>query len=119
MVISYYFNCLSYPLDDDEIWSRISAKRKEILGQSSLRLKSTLPRYMYKVRFDLPGSPAPLRARSDVGSENKGSEETSDECKGRLRSTEQARRKLSTIAKDISNQLNRYFKIRLIVFRVF
>ena len=49
---------LSHPIDDVEIWSRISDKRKEILGQSSLRLKATLPRYMYKVRFDLPGSPA-------------------------------------------------------------
>lgn len=78
-----------HPIDDDEIWSRISAKRKEILGQSSLRLKTTLPRHMYKVRFDLPGSPAPVRAGSDVGNQNQNSEETSDESKERVKSTYQ------------------------------
>ena len=78
----------NHPIDDDEIWSRISSKRKEILGQSSLRLKATLPRYMYKVRFDLPGSPAPVRAGLDVGNaENQ--EETSDDSKERVKSTHQ------------------------------
>lgn len=46
--------------DDDEIWSRISAKRKEILGKSSLWLKCRPPRSVYKVRFDL-GSSFPVR----------------------------------------------------------
>ena len=47
--------------DDDEIWSRISAQRKEILGKSSLWLRSQPPRNLYKVRFDL-GSSVPVRA---------------------------------------------------------
>ena len=54
-------------IDDDEIWSRISAKRKEILGKSSFWLRSRPPRNMYKVRFDL-GAPNPLRA--GIGEEN-------------------------------------------------
>lgn len=53
--------------DDDEIWSRISAKRKEILGKSSFWLRSRPPRNMYKVRFDL-GAPNPVRA--GIGEEN-------------------------------------------------
>ena len=77
------------PIDDEEIWSRISAKRKEILGQSSLRLKYILPRYMYKVRFDLPRLPAPVPAGSDVGNENQDLEETSDGSKGPFKSTDQ------------------------------
>ena len=44
---------------------------------------------MYKVRFDLPGSRTPVSAGSDVGNENKGSEETSDDSKERFKSTEQ------------------------------
>ena len=48
-----------YP-DDDEMWSRISAKRKEILGKSSLWLRSRPPRSVYKVRFDLR-SQVPVR----------------------------------------------------------
>ena len=95
----------SHPIDDDEIWSRISDKRKEILGQSSLRLKATLPRYMYKVRFDLPGSPAPVRAGSDVGNENQDSEETSDDGKERVKSTHQ-------ILQDRINSLQSVLKER-------
>lgn len=47
-------------IDDDELWSRISEKRKERLGNSSLWLKTTPPRSVYKVRFDL-GSKFPVR----------------------------------------------------------
>ena len=102
--LNFHQRILSHPIDDDEIWTRISAKRKEMLGQSSLRLKATLPRHMYKVRFDLPGSPAPVRAGSDVGNENQDWEETSDDNKEGVKST---------------HRHARYFKIGITVFRVF
>ncbi|XP_078353541.1 uncharacterized protein LOC144638210 [Oculina patagonica] len=75
--------------DEDDIWSRISAKRKEILGQSSLRLRTLLPRYMHKVRFDLPGLPAHVRTGSDAGNENESSQDTSEGTKELVKSTDQ------------------------------
>lgn len=63
--------------DDDEIWSRISAKRKEILGKSSCWLRSTPPRNMYKVRFDL-GAPNPVRAGIAEENEVENTEEIPD-----------------------------------------
>ena len=59
---------------------------------------------MYKVRFDLPGSPAPVRAGLDVGNENQDWEETSDDSKEGVKST---------------HRHARYFKIGITVFRVF
>ena len=56
-----YLSSFALLTDDDEIWSRISAKRKEILGKSSFWLRSRPPRHLYKVRFDL-GAPNPVRA---------------------------------------------------------
>ena len=44
---------------------------------------------MYKVKFNLPGSPAPVRAGSDVGNESQDSEDTSDDSKERVKSTHQ------------------------------
>ena len=64
-------------LDDDEMWHRITEKRKEILGRSSLILRSKIPRRMYNVRFDL-GSGAPVRARE------KEHEEYADENSGEV-----------------------------------
>lgn len=104
-ILNFHQRILSHPIDDDEIWSRISAKRKEILGQSSLRLKATLPRHMYKVRFDLPGSPAPVRAGSDVGNENQDSEGTSDDSKEHVKTTHQ-------ILEDRINSLQGFLKER-------
>lgn len=43
---------------------------------------------MYKVRFDLPGLPAPVRAGSDVRNENQNPQETSNESKELVRSTD-------------------------------
>ena len=60
---------------------------------------------MYKVRFDLPGSPAPVRAGSDVGIENQDSEETSDDSKERVKSTHQ-------ILEDRINSLQGFLKER-------
>ena len=55
-------------IDDDELWSRISEKTKERLGNSSLWLKTTPPRSVYKVRFDL-GSKFPVRVGTAEESE--------------------------------------------------
>lgn len=55
-------------IDDDELWSRISKKTKERLGNSSLWLKTTPPRSVYKVRFDL-GSKFPVRVGTAEESE--------------------------------------------------
>ncbi|XP_020631574.1 uncharacterized protein LOC110068531 [Orbicella faveolata] len=60
---------------------------------------------MYKVRFDLPGSPAPVRAGSDVGNENQDSEETSDDSKERFKSTDQ-------ILQDRINSLQGFLRER-------
>ena len=60
---------------------------------------------MYKVRFDLPGSPAPVCAGSDVGNENQDSEETSDDSKERVKSTHQ-------ILEDRINSLQGFLKER-------
>ncbi|PFX31130.1 hypothetical protein AWC38_SpisGene4031 [Stylophora pistillata] len=76
--------------DEDEIWSRISAMRKETLGQSSLVLRSDFPPNMRKVRFDLPDSTFREEAGSDE--ENARAEsgpETSGWVPNNLHSTEQ------------------------------
>ena len=86
---NFNFSSVYIFTDNDEIWSRISAKRKEILGQSSLRLRSLLPRYMYKVRFELPGFPVPERADSGMGSENETSQETTAGAKEIVKSSDQ------------------------------
>ena len=59
---------------------------------------------MYKVRFDLPGSPAPVWAGSDVGKENQ-EELTSDDSKERVKSTHQ-------ILEDRINSLQGFLKER-------
>ena len=96
------FTCLSYYIDEDEIWSRISAKRKEILGQSSLRLRSLLPRYQYKVRFDLPGLPSPVRTGPDTENKNETSQEKTKEV---VKSTDQ-------LLRERTDSLERFLKER-------
>ena len=59
---------------------------------------------MYKVRFDLPGSPAPVWAGSDFGKENQ-EELTSDDSKERVKSTHQ-------ILQDRINSLQGFLKER-------
>ena len=65
---------------------------------------------MYKVRFDLPGSPAPVRAGSDVGNaENQ--EETTDNSKERVRSAHQ-------ILQDRINSLQGFLRERKNTFSI-
>ena len=66
--------------DDDEMWSRISAKRKEILGKSSLWLRSRQPRSVYKARFDLR-SQVPVRVGTAEEDETEDWQERGDDEK--------------------------------------
>ena len=72
--------CLFVYTDDDEMWSRISAMRKEILGKSSLWLRSRPPRSVYKVRFDL-GSRVPVPVGTAEEDETEDWQEGSDDEK--------------------------------------
>ena len=71
---------LFFLTDDDGIWRRISTKREELLGKSSLWLNAKPPRSVYKVRFDL-GSKLPVRIGKTKKSEKEDWQDTNDHTK--------------------------------------